>query len=375
MRATIHLGRLWGIRLGLHWSVLLIVVLLVVAIGMGRFPLAYPGYEGWAYLLAGLVAATLFMVSLLAHEMSHALVARREGQEVEGVTLWMLGGLATLKDRSRSPGAEFRVAAAGPATSVVLGVGFFLLAWPVAVANADVLVRGVLAYLAFINLVLAAFNLIPAAPLDGGRILSAALWRRWGDRHRAAVASTRVGRGFGFTLILLGAVTLFDGTTGGLWWMMIGAFIVVMAQAEQRQSELGAALSRLRVRDVMTADPDTADGGDSVSTFLRDTALVRRHSAFPLVDELGGLQGLITLNRLKAVPPAERDRTALRDAAWPPPEVPKVEPDDPLPDLLSVMGDQADGRALVFDQGRLVGIVSPTDISRAMVLHGLDIRR
>jgi Zn-dependent protease len=373
--ATIYLGRLWGIRLGLHWSVLLIVLLLVSAIGMGRFPLAYPGYGNWAYLVAGLVAATMFMLSLLAHEMAHALVARREGQKVEGITLWMLGGLASLKDRSPSPGAEFRVAAAGPATSVLLGAGFLLLTWSAVVVDAEPLIPGVLAYLALINLVLAAFNLIPAAPLDGGRILSAALWRRWGDRHRAAVVSTRVGRGFGFALILLGGVTLFGGDTGGLWWMLVGIFIVVMAQAEQRQSELGAAVARLRARDVMTAHPDTADGSVSVSEFLHDTALVRRHSTFPLVDEAGRFQGLATVDRLKSVPLGQRAHTALREAAWPPSEVPKVEAGDPLPDLLSVMGEQADGRAVVFDQGRLVGIVSPSDISRAMVLHGRGVQR
>jgi Zn-dependent protease/CBS domain-containing protein len=375
VRATIHLGRLWGIRLGLHWSVLGVVLLLVLGVGVGRFPLVYPGYDAWAYVVAGLVAATLFLLSLLAHEMAHALVARREGRQVEGITLWMLGGLASLRGPARGPGAEFKVAAAGPATSVLLGVGFFLLTWLALVVDADPLTRGVLGYLAFINLVLAAFNLIPAAPLDGGRILAAALWRRWDDRHRAAVVSARVGRGFGFALILLGALTLFGGTTGGLWWVLIGLFIVVMAQAEQWQSELGAAVAGLRVRDVMTADPETADGGQSVGEFLRDTALVRRHSAFPLVDEAGRLQGLITLNRLKSVPPEQREHTPLRDAACSASDVPKVEPDEPLTDLLSTMGDSADGRALVFDQGHLVGIVSPTDINRAMVLHGLGVRR
>lgn len=339
MRATIHLGRLLGVRLGLHWSVLVIVLLLVLGIGVGRFPPAYPGYADWAYLLAGLVVATLFLLSLLAHELAHALVARREGRRVEGITLWMLGGLASLKDRARSAGAEFRVAAAGPATSVLLGLGFLLLTWSALAVDADPLIQGVPAYLAFINLVLAAFNLIPAVPLDGGRILSAALWRRWGDPHRAAVTSSRIGRGVGFALVLLGVVALFGGMTGGLWWMLIGTFIGVVAQAEQRQSELSVAVVGLRVRDVMTANPDTADGSRSVSAFLQDTALVRRHSAFPLVDEAGRLQGLITLSRLKSVPPERRDHTALRDVAWPPPKVPAVEPDDPLPELLSLMGD------------------------------------
>lgn len=375
VRATLHLGRLWGIRVGLHWSVLAIVVLLVFGIGFAGFPVAYPGYGVAAYLFAGLFAAVAFLVSLLAHEMAHALVARREGQRVEGVTLWMLGGLASLRGQSRSPGAELRVAGVGPLTSVLVAAVFGLATWLLLGVAAAPLLVGVLAYLALVNLVLAAFNLVPAAPLDGGRILRSALWRRWGDRHRAAVVTSRIGRGFGFALVLLGGVGLFAGVAGALGWALVGVFIVVMAGAEQWQAELGAALADLRVRDVMSPEPDTADGSQSVSSFLRDVALVRRHSAFPLLDEVGRLQGVITLSRLKTVPPDRRESTILRDVACPPGEVPIVEPDDPLPEVMSTMSGCAGGRALVFDDGHLVGIVSPTDLSRAVALRRLGAGR
>ncbi|WP_158853457.1 site-2 protease family protein [Saccharothrix deserti] len=375
MRATIHLGRLWGVRIGLHWSVFAVVVLLVFGVGLTRFPAAFPGHGAVAYLLAAVVAAVGFLLSLLSHELAHAVVARREGQRVEGITLWMLGGLAWLRDRARTPGADFRIAVAGPATSVAVAVLFGLLAWAVAAVGVAPLVSGVFAYLAFINFVLAAFNLIPAAPLDGGRILRAALWRRWGDRHRAALVSAGLGRGFGFALVLLGALGLLAGAGAGLWWVLVGVFVVVMASAERSQSDLVEALAGLRVRDVMTSHPDTADGDQSVAEFLRDVALVRRHSAFPLVDQAGQLQGLVTLNRLKAVPADLRDSTALRDIACPPADVPKVAPDDPLPEVVSVMNGCGDRRAPVFEHGVLVGIVSPSDISRATVLSGLGVGR
>lgn len=359
----------------MHWSVLAIVVLLVFGTGFARYPLAYPGHGAVTYLVSGVAVAVAFLASLVAHEMAHALVARREGQGVEGITLWMMGGLATLRGQSRDPGAEFRVAGVGPLTSGLVAALFGALTWLVVVAEGPAIVAGVLAHLALINVVLAVFNLVPAAPLDGGRILRAALWRRWGDRHRATVVTSRLGRGFGFGLALLGAVGLLTGVGGGLWWILIGLFIVLAASAEQWQAEVGAALAGVRVRDVMTPRPDVADGTQSVDMFLRDTALVRRHSAFPLVDDVGRVDGLITLNRLKGVPPELRGTTTLREVACPPDEVPTAAPDDSLPELMSVMNGCSDGRALVFDDGVLVGIVSPTDVSRAVTLRGLGMKR
>lgn len=375
MKATIPLGRFWGVRVGLHWSVLVIVTLLVFGIGYGQLPVVAPGYGAWIYLVAGLVTAALFLASLLAHELAHALVARRTGQEVNGITLWMLGGLAALKGQARTPGAEFRVAAVGPATSLLVALVAGVALWVSGALGADSLVVGVLAYLAFINVVLAAFNLVPAAPLDGGRILRSVLWAWWDDPHRATVWSTRIGRGFGFALIALGAWSLFTGVTGGLWWALIGVFIVTMATAEERQSTIGTMLEGLRVRDVMTPEPETVDGGLSVSAFLHDVALARRHSAFPLVDEDGVLQGMVTLGRLKRVAPEQRPTVALREVACEPKDIPLVQPDDPLTDLLTRMDGCTDGRALVFDEERLVGIVSPTDISRAVAVQGLSTSR
>lgn len=375
MKATIQIGRFWGVCVGLHWSVLVIVALLMSGIGFGQLPVVAAGHAWWVYLAAGFVTAVFFLASLLAHELAHALVARRTGQEVDSITLWMLGGVASLKGKARTPGAEFRVAAVGPATSLLVALVSGAALLVAGALDADPLVLGVLVYLAFVNVVLAAFNLVPAAPLDGGRILRSALWAWWDDPHRATVWSTRIGRGFGFVLIALGVWSLFTGFAGGLWWSLIGLFIVTMATAEERQSTIGTMLEGLRVRDVMTPEPETVDGGLSVSAFLHDVALARRHSAFPLVDEDGVLQGMVTLGRLKRVAPDQRGSVALREVACEPKDIPLVQPDDPLADLLTRMGGCTDGRALVFEEERLVGIVSPTDISRAVTLQGLSTSR
>lgn len=375
MRATLPLGRVAGVPVGLHWSVLGIVVLLVVVLS-ARLPVLLPGRDGVSYLLVAILAAGLFVLSLLAHEMAHAVVARRNRIKVDGVTLWLLGGVARLRGEALTPGAEFRIAAVGPATSLLVGVVFGVLAWLASVASVTALVVTVLAYLAWINVVLAGFNLIPAAPLDGGRILRSAVWAWRGDRLTATIWSTRAGRVLGFALIALGlvdAITGLTGATGGLWWVLIGLFVVTMAGAEEQQARTGAALAGTRVRDVMTPHPDTAHGDRTVAAFLHEVALHRRHSAFPLLDDAGRVQGLVTLNRLRAVPADRRDSTPLRDVACPPRDIPLAEPDEPLSGLLPRLGGCADGRALVMSDGVLVGIVSPSDVSHAVALRGLGV--
>jgi Zn-dependent protease len=370
---TIRLGRLAGVRVGLHWSVLVVVALLVLGLGLGRFPVLRPDYPLALHLAAGVAAALLFLGSLLAHELAHAVVARRNRVEVEGITLWLLGGVAQLRGDAATPGAAFRIAAVGPATSAVLGGAFWLLTLLVVSLRLDPLLAEVLSYLALVNLLLAAFNLVPAAPLDGGRILRAALWAWRGDPYQATVWSAWAGRGFGYLLIGYGGFRVITADLSGLWYALLGLFVVNMASAEERQARVGAALAGLRVGEVMTPHPETATGDSTVGDFLRDVAMLRRHSAFPLVGPDGGVQGMITMNRLRGVAPELRERTRLREVACPPEGIPTASPDEPLSSLLYRMDGCTDGRALVFDDGRLVGIVSPSDISRTATWRGIGV--
>ncbi len=240
MSPTITLGTIFGVRIGVHWSVLGILAILLVALGFRSWPVLVPGYPAGAYVLAALAAAVLFLASLLAHELAHAVVARRQGIEVKDITLWLLGGVASLRSEARTPGAELRIAAAGPLTSVLAAAVFGALAWLFVAVDAPTLVVLLFTYLAVFNTVIAVFNLIPASPLDGGRILRAGLGAWKGDRVRAAVWSARAGQGFGIFLILAGAwQLLFIGTGNGLWWILIGLFIAAVASAEEQQARLG----------------------------------------------------------------------------------------------------------------------------------------
>jgi Zn-dependent protease/predicted transcriptional regulator len=367
MTESIRLGTIAGVKVGVNWSVLVIFFLIAFGLGAGQFPAVFPDLPAGVYVAAGLIAAVVFFLSLLAHELAHAIVARRNGLEVEGITLWLFGGVARLGGEAPNPGAELRIAGVGPLVSIVLGVGFLALAVLANAAGAAEIVIGVLGWLGAINLVLAVFNLIPGAPLDGGRLLRAFLWSRHGDRYRAAVTAARMGRGVGIVLIAIGLFQLlFTGTFGGLWLALIGWFLIGAATAEEQHAQVQSTLGGVRVRDVMTADPTAATGDESVQRFIDDVVFGHRYSTFPLVADGGRPTGLVTLNRIKQVPPAERATTTLMQIACPMNEVPVARPEERLTELLPRMAGCTDGRALVIDRDRLVGIVSPTDITRTL---------
>lgn len=372
MTETFSLGRIAGIRVGVNASVLVIVVIIAGGLALRRFPLVLPGRGTAAYVIAGLLAAAAFLASLLAHELAHAIVARRNGVGVEGITLWLLGGVARLKGGAASPGAEFRIAGVGPLTSLVLGVVFAGCAVIARLLGADGLPVAVLDYLAGINVVLAVFNLVPAAPLDGGRLLRALLWRVRGDAWSSAVTAARAGWVFGFALIALGFLQLVTGAgLGGLWLALVGLFVVHAATAEEQHARVSSRLGALPVGAVMSSPVLTADPDQTVERFLHEVALAQRFSTYPLIDSAGALTGLVTLNRLRSVPPAARAMTRLREVACPPAKIPIGRPDEPLTALLPRLEGCSDGRAVVVDRGRVVGVLSPSDIARTLRLADL----
>jgi Zn-dependent protease len=372
MTQSFRLGRIAGVDVGLNWTVILVFGLVTTGLAAGRFPEIYPDLAPATYAVVGFAAGLLFFASLLAHEVSHAVVARRNGIDVEGITLWLLGGVAQLRSEPQDAKADLHIAAVGPLTSVVLAVGFLAIRWALWWAGLRGIALGLFEWLALVNAVLAAFNLVPAAPLDGGRILRSLLWRWRGDRTTAAVAAARAGRSFGWLLVVVGAVDLFaGGALGGPWLILVGWFIASAAAAEEQDAVVSSALSEVRVAAVMTADPQVAPADISVETFLDDYVFPRHHSTFPLVDTGGSLVGLATLRRVKQVPPGARSSTPLRAVAAGIGDLPLVAPDDLVTDVLPRMTRAADGRALVVAGGRLVGIVSPTDIVRRLELAGL----
>lgn len=261
MGDDIKLGRVAGFPLATNWSVLVIGWLLTWSLATGSFPHEAPGHASWTYWLAGLGAAVAFFVSLLAHEVAHALVARRNGIAVKGLTLWLFGGVAELSGDAPTPGADFRIAAAGPASSLGLAAGFALLAAAVHALDAAHLLVVAVAWLAGINLMLGVFNLIPGAPLDGGRVLRALLWHGHGDRVRATVSAARAGAVVGYGLVGFGLLQFLIGASvGGLWLVFIGWFVLSAARVADSRRPDPPGATGLRVADVMTTSPSVAPG-------------------------------------------------------------------------------------------------------------------
>lgn len=361
---SLRIGSVAGIELRVDWSVVVIFWLLTWDFAAFAFPAIAPGYPSGVYWVVAVVATSLFLVALGAHEMSHSLVARRRGIAVRDITLWMLGGVATIEGTPKSPRDELAIAVAGPAASAAIGIVGVLVGLAFAAVSMPQIIVGGILWVAMINLVLAVFNLAPAAPLDGGRILRAWLWHRTGDRITATVKAAHAGVAFAWILMTVGFVEFaLGGVVGGLWLIVLGTFVFSAARAEQRQAELEHDLGGVRVRDVMTARPTTAPDSVSVARLIDDFILQSAGSAFPLIGSDGRVSGLATLNDCKVVPLSQRDRVRARDIAEPIASVPTAAPDDPMIEALR-RTTPTQRRLLVFDGGNLVGIVTPTDIMR-----------
>lgn len=367
MEGSVRVCTVAGIPVVANWSLLVVFWLIAWGLATAGFPSAHPGYMENAYWAAGIATALLFYLALLAHELSHAIVARRRGIAVDGITLWLFGGITRMRGEAATPADAFRVAVVGPAVSLAAVPAFAGVAFVLEAAAAPDLLRGTAVWLARINFVLAAFNLLPAAPLDGGRILQSFLWWRRGDRHSATVSAARAGRGMGYVLIALGLVQFSTGAgVRGVWFVFIGWFLLVAARSEQLAAKARLHLDGVRVADVMTNEVVVAPGWVTVEAFLEDYGLRHPFSSFPVTRFDGTVGGLVTLNRLKEVPADRRRALRVLDVAAGIDEVPATRPNVPLLDIVSEMSTSADGRALVFDHGRLVGIVSPRDVADAL---------
>jgi Zn-dependent protease/CBS domain-containing protein len=373
MTETFRLGRVAGIAVGVNWSVLAIVVLFTWSLATATLPEFAPGYGDAAYWVAAVGLAVLFFTCLLAHELAHSVVAMHHDVQVDSITLWLLGGVSKLRGEAHDPSAQLRIAGAGPATSAVLGLVFGGAAAVLALLDAPALAVASLGWLGAVNGMLAAFNLVPAAPLDGGRLLHALVWRRTGDHARATAAATTAGRWFGASLVALGLLLTFGGVVTGLWFVLLGWFVITAARAEATHELLQGAFSRLRVRDVMTPSPIVVPASASVAGLVDEWFLHHRCSAFPVVDEHGAVVGLVTLQRVRTVDRRAWSSLHADDVADALESVATAAPDEALIGALQRAAERpgGNGRILVFDGAHLVGIVSPTDLQRAIDVVGL----
>ena len=368
MNENLSLGRLFGIHVGLNWSLLVVAALIAWSLATSLLPSASPGQGSGAYWTAGVVSAFVFLASLLAHELAHSVVAMRRGVKVEGITLWLFGGVSRFSSDTASPSAQAVITFVGPLTSLVLGVLFYLVAVAAGAGAHPGLFSATVAWLGYINISLGVFNLVPAFPLDGGRLLQSLIWLRTGDRLRATRIAARIGMLFAYLLIAYGLATfIFAGSlVGGVWLVFLGWFLLSAARSEETGGLIRQALSGMTVAQVMTPNPVQAPDDISVEDALHGYVLASRHSTFPTHDAAGRLSGLLTLTALKNVAPAARPATLIREIICPLEKVSTAGSADPITKLLGVSDGCSEGRTLVVDGGRLVGIVSPSDINRLL---------
>jgi Zn-dependent protease len=363
--ASLRFGRIAGIPVGANWSVLVIAGLIAWSLAGSLLPAQVPGLAPAAYWLAGLAGAGLFLGSLLAHEVGHALVARRAGLAVRGITLWLLGGVAQLEDEPATPGDELRVALVGPAVSLGLAVAFGLAGLAGTLAGLPAVAVSVAAWLAVANAALAVFNLLPAAPLDGGRVLRGLLWRRHGSRARASVTATRAGVWVGAGLVAYGLLgTLTGWGIGTLWTALVGWFLISAARQERLYTVVRSSLEGLRADQVMTPAPAAAPAWFTVDAFLRNYVEPWQAAALPLRSFDGHPAGVVTAAALAEVPPARRHIVRAGDVAIPVSALVMVTPDQPVTDLPTRLTAGAPVAAVV-DGGQLLGVITPAELARA----------
>ncbi len=361
-RLTLRIGRLAGVPVGIHPLWLIIVALITLALGSDYFPSEAPGISDTGAYLFGLASALALFAGILLHELGHAVVARRHGVEIEEIDLWLLGGVARMAGEPRAAGDELRFALAGPAVTAALLAGFGALR--LLIGGAPAALRAFVDYQVYVSAAILVFNLLPAFPLDGGRVMRALLWRRLGDREQATALAASSGRVFGFVLVALGIVSFASGAVGGLWLALIGGFIIVAAAAEAQRATIEREFAGRIAATVMTAPAVTL----AADLSLQDAVVVgfSRHlfSAFPVVGPDGRALGVLTIDDVRLVPPADRSHRRVGDVACLDPAL-LVTPQTPVTELLARPAFLRTGRVVVVDAARRpVGIVSITNIER-----------
>lgn len=364
---SFKVGRIAGIPIGISPWWLAIVAFLSWSLGNGWFPELVPGISPSASYALGLLSALLLFASILLHELGHALVAQREGIAVEEIDLWLLGGVARLRDEAHEPDDELRYALAGPLVTAVVVAAFAVL--DTLLGSRETVAGALVRYELVVNGLILVFNLVPAFPLDGGRVLRALLWRRSGDRAAATATAALAGRMFGGALVALGVLAIVAGYAGGIWLSAVGVFIIVAADAQAAGAAVDAALSGVPAAALMTTPAETVRESAPIEQTIVERLAGSSHKAFPVVSAEGVVVGMLTLTRVAQLPhPGHRPPRRVADVVDRDPGL-LAQPDDDVALLLHRPAFARVGRlAIVNRDGAPLGVLSITDVQRTLRL-------
>ncbi|HSB09348.1 MAG TPA: site-2 protease family protein [Blastocatellia bacterium] len=366
MHSQIKLGRIFGIEIGLHYSWLVIALLIVFSLA-GHFREINPNWGDGVVLLTAVATGVLFFAAIIAHELAHSLVAKLRGLPVRSITLFALGGVSQIDKEAPDAKTEFFVAVVGPLTSFLIGIALLALSlafgWS-ASGTPNTPLLAMLVWLGYINIVLAVFNLIPGYPLDGGRVLRAIVWWINKDMVRSTRIAARAGQAVALFFIFTGVYRLFAGAGfAGLWIAFIGWFLLDAAGASYAQVEVSERLRGVRVGDIMTRDCPTIEGRTNLQTFI-DEFLLRTGRRCFIVAENGVVEGIITAHEIKGVEPQLRAFKTVSDVMRPMHQLRTVAADSPVIDVLETMGREDVNQLPVVSAGRLEGVISRDQVLR-----------
>lgn len=364
---SLTLIEILGIKIKVNITWVFIAVLLAWALAQGYFPYVHEGLSTIAYWWMGAIAVIGLFISILLHELAHSVVARAQGMEIKGITLWLLGGVAEMADEPPTPAAEFLMAIAGPVASVILAIVFYMVSQALGGTDGTAL-AAILRYLATLNMVLAMFNLIPAFPLDGGRVARAALWAWKGDYRWATSVAARMGSYFGIALMIFGVFAALSGAgLGALWWVILGMFVRFAADSSRVQMEAKHALTGRVVSEFMARDPVVVPPGISVAALIDNYIYKNTFEFFPVVDD-GKLLGSISLREVRSVPAEDREGTRVGDIMLKVQRSHTIEAGAPAGEALSKMQTTGNSLLLVVRNGDLAGVIAMKDLMRLVAI-------
>jgi Zn-dependent protease/CBS domain-containing protein len=360
MFRSFQVARIRGIVIEIHPSWLLILGLVTWTLADGFFPDQYPHWNTATYWVVGATAALLLFVTVLVHELAHAFVAISRGLPVPKITLFIFGGVSHMSRQPRTAGEEFAIAAAGPATSLVIAI--LSVAAAVGLHSIDEHAEAIAYYLAVVNLLLAVFNLLPGFPLDGGRVLRSIAWRRTKSFRKATQIAGGVGETFGYALMIAGVVLLLGvSAIDGLWFLFVGWFLLSAAKGESQNLQLEGILARLKARDVMREDFVTVTPGHSVQDVVDDYMIGQGERAVVVANERGVL-GLITVSDVSRVPRDTWPQAPVQGVMTPREKVITVTADTVARDVLVLIGEHQLNQIPVLEEGRMIGMVTRREL-------------
>ncbi|WKZ18433.1 MAG: site-2 protease family protein [Candidatus Jettenia sp. CY-1] len=358
----ITLFKLFGFEVKIDISWLILAVLITFTLARGFFPHYYKGLSLLTYWWMGLSGALGFFASIIFHEFWHSFIARRYGLPMKGITLFIFGGVAEMGDEPPNAKTEFLMAIAGPLSSIFLGFGFFGINLLIPKSDPLLPMKGVIGYLAYINLILAAFNLLPAFPLDGGRILRSAIWK-WTDNIRWATrVASWTGSFFGIALMILGILSIFQGNfIGGIWFFVIGMFVKNAAQISYQQVLLRNVLAGKKVGYFAKVDPVFVPPSISIEQFVEEYFYKYHFKMFPVVENTN-IVGCINIAQVKDIPRNEWNQRTVRELAKKCLPENTISPEADTLQALSLMKQNGNTKLMVVEDRKLIGIITLKDI-------------